>query len=247
MREVVIVVGDSVGAPRPWVGVNLKRTYAFQLNQQLGCEYYVVNYCESNNSTENSIKEGFLRTYLRASDASFAVIQLGIVDCAPRLMSPFERFLGALAARWSPAQRLFAYYVRKKAKYRYAFTKWFPKTLVPIERYEDNYRKLLGELFNNNPIKKAYLVNIAYPGDVLISRSYNILGNIRDYNSVLERLASEFSDRVELIDIYGVTEEKRHWITPDDGHHLVGDAHDWIACAIAQRIAQASAGSSDNK
>jgi len=236
MERTVIIVGDSLGAPRPWEGVDLQSTYAFLLGRKLGGGSFVANYSASDNSTARSIKEAFLRTYVRAASADYAVVHLGIVDCAPRLLSSFERAIGFVANRVAPFRPLFRAYVKLKSRYRYDLTRLFPRTLVPKEQFESNYRKLLSEIVEHNPVDKIFLINIAFPGAVLTERSYNILRNIEEYNAIISSFRSEFPGKIEIVDIFSRTAEQRDWITPDDGHHIFAPAHAWIADCISDTI-----------
>lgn len=236
MQEVVVIIGDSLGAPRPWVGVDLKRTYALQLAAFLGGGFFVANYSTSDNSSERSVKESFLRTYVRRAGISFAIIHLGIVDCAPRLLSNFERLLGAIASRNRFFNFYFKCYVNLKSRHRYWLTKRFPRTLVPLASYEANFRCLISALIHTNPIKSIYLLEVAYPGNVLLEKSFNILGNINAYNDALHRIAMEYPGLIEVIGVFEQTKINPDWITQEDGHHILPEAHDWIAWQLQGRI-----------
>ncbi len=236
MGMIVIVVGDSLGCPRSWVGVDLASTYSFQLNRLLGPDAFVANYSVGDNSTDRAVKEPFLRTFVRNSSASYAIIQLGIVDCAPRLLSPVERAIGLVASRGPGLRALFDQYIKVKSRYRYQLTRVFPKTLVPIDRFESNYRRLVLEILESNPVEKVFAINIAYPGEILRKKSYNILANIQKYNAGIARLAAAFPGRLEVVDLFAQCAHKPDWVTQDDGHHIHKPAHDWIAAEIAHRI-----------
>lgn len=235
-QEIIVIIGDSLGAPRPWVGVNLKRTYALQLAAFLGGDFFVANFSASDNSSARSVKESFLRTYIRNADISYAVIHLGIVDCAPRLLSSFERLMGAVAARSRFFNFFFKHYVSMKSRHRYWLTKHFPKTLVTLPTFEANYRRLINELISTNPVRNIYLLDVAYPGSVLLEKSFNILGNINAYNDVMRRIAAEHPKLVEVVSVFEQTKTNPGWITPEDGHHINPDAHDWIARQLRDRI-----------
>jgi lysophospholipase L1-like esterase len=236
MERTILVVGDSLACPRPWEGVRLQATYAFQLDEQLGGNNFVANYGVSDNSSARAIKEGFLRTYVRGAGADYAIVQLGIVDCAPRLLGTFERAIGFVASRVAPLRPVFKAYVRLKSRYRYRLTRMFPQTLVPKDQFEANFRTLLTELLQHNPIKTIFLINIAYPGAILTARSYNILGNIDAYNAVIASFGQAFPGKIEIVDLYAATAAQRDWITPDDGHHIFAPAHAWIAATISGTI-----------
>lgn len=235
-QNIIIVIGDSLGAPRPWVGVTLKNTYAFKLSKLLGPNYFVANYSVSANSTKKFVKESFLRTYIRNSDISYVIIQVGIVDCAPRLLSSFDRLLAGIASRVTFLSFAFNKYIGIKSKHRYWLTKNFPKTLVSLPEFEINYRRLINELIAGNPIKKIYILEVAYPGVSLIERSYNIIENIKAYNKVLHRIKNDYLDKIEIIRFYDKIKLNQEWITVDDGHHIVSDAHDWIARELYSNI-----------
>lgn len=235
-KKIIVIIGDSLGAPRPWVGVYFKRTYAFQLDALLNNDYFVANYAVGGNTSSKCVKESFLRTNIKNSDISFAIIQLGIVDCAPRLLSNFDRILGGLSSRNRFFEPLFKNYVKIKSRHRYWFTKNFPKTLVPLHVFRSNYRRLIDEVISTNPVKKIFLIEVAYPGVSLIEKSFNIVGNINAYNNVLHQIALENPDIIEIIRIYEKTKIESSWIAADDGHHILPEAHDWIAIQLYDRI-----------
>jgi hypothetical protein len=241
-QELVVIIGDSLGAPRPWVGIDLKRTYALQLAKLLGGDFFVANFSASDNSSVRSVKESFLRTYIRKADISYAVIHLGIVDCAPRLLSSFERLIGKVAAHSRFFNFFFKHYVSTKSRHRYWLTKHFPKTLVPLPIFEANYRRLINELISTNPIRSIYLLDVAYPGSVLLEKSFNILGNINAYNNVIHQIAAEYPELVEVVSVFEQTKANSGWITQEDGHHIRPDAHDWIAQQLQARIKRVFSG-----
>jgi acyl-CoA thioesterase I len=235
-NRVVLIIGDSLACPRPWIGVDLTSTYGYLLYQELAGRYFVANFAEGDNSTRRSIRKAFIRTFVEQGSASYAIIQLGIVDCAPRLLTNFERILGAIAVRTHFLNQLFTLYIQIKSRYRYSLTRIFPKTLISVKEFEANYRTLLLEVIANNPVKKIFLVGIVCPGQVLREKSYGIDANIDEYNKRLKSLCDEMPNILEYIDLHLVTKENPEWITADDGHHIHREAHDWIAKNIGDRI-----------
>jgi hypothetical protein len=131
----------------------------------------------------------------------FFVIQLGIVDCAPRLFSKkAKKRLETLSG--IPVLRRFAYrYIRYKSKNRLKFTKKKQIQEVPSEQFDLNIRSIIEKIKNNNPIKKIWLINIAYPGDHLQNRSYGILEVINRYNMILKKI-KEDEPLINIIDMY---------------------------------------------
>lgn len=219
-------------------------TYAYRLQCLLGPEFFVTNWAASDNNSRRATSEGFLRTYVRASSASHAIVQLGIVDCAPRLMSAIERLIGGLASRVPGLRAINAAYVRLKGRHRYTLTRLFPRTMISRDEYDSNMRKLVGEMLDLPTVEKIFLISIAQAGAVLTEKSYGIEENIRQYNAVLSAIAAQNPGRVVLVDLHAATEIHADWITVDDGHHIHAPAHDWIANQIAGHIRGQSAGGS---
>ena len=114
---VVLSFDDSHACLRPWIGVDQKSTCGHMLYRELAGRYFVANLWKSDNSTRRSIRRTFLRTYVEHGSAKYAIVQLGIFDCAPRLLADFERILGAIAARVRLLGPLFNLYVCVKSKY----------------------------------------------------------------------------------------------------------------------------------
>ena len=232
----LIVIGDSLGCPRPSAQIGLRQTYAWRLQEQLAPDIYVVNWAAGDTSSRRATADGFMRTYVRASEATYAVVQLGIVDCAPRLMSNLERVIVGVASRVPGLRILNAAYVRLKARHRFVLTRWFPKTLVSRDEYALNMRRLVNELLTLPGLRKVFLLTIAEAGPILVARSFGIADNIKSYNDVLASIAASQAGRVQTIDVAAITREHPEWITQVDGHHLTSDAHAWIAGTIARHI-----------
>lgn len=236
MKSTTILLGDSLACPRPWEEIYLYDTYGCQVQTLLGPGHYVFNWSKGENSTKKVLAESFLRTYVRAAKADYAIIQLGIVDCAPRLMSNFERIIGGIATRLPFFREVFKSYADLKARHRYQLTKLFPMSLVPQDKFYENYNLLIAEILAWNNIKQIFLINIAYPGEILIKRSYGIIQNIQAYNRIIAELHEKYKGSTHLIDFYSKTLDNPQWITVSDGHHILKPAHDWLAKTIATLI-----------
>ena len=232
----LLILGDSLSCPRPWEGVGGFNTYAYILQRHLENRIYVQNLAYSDRCTSDYLTESFVKTYIKSAHASYIVMQLGIVDCAPRLLTTFERAIGFLARKLKITRNLFSMYVRWKSKHRLFFTKWFPLTRVDLAQYEKNVRNIIEVSSKNNSLDTFYIINIAYPGEFLISRSYGILPNIVQYNQVLDKISSDSLFNVKIIDLFSVTNLNRTWVTREDGHHITSEAHLWIAEQISCTI-----------
>lgn len=232
----LLILGDSLSCPRPWEGVGGSDTYAYIMQKLSKNRIYVQNLAYSDRCTADYLTESFTKTYIKSANASYIVMQLGIVDCAPRLLTTFERAIGFLARKLTVTRKLFSIYVRWKSKHRLFFTKWFPLTRVELAEYERNIRNLIKVTSENNSLETICIINIAYPGEFLTSRSYGILPNIIRYNQVLNEISSDSPGNVKIIDLYSATNINRAWVSREDGHHITSEAHLWIAEQILYAI-----------
>lgn len=132
------------------------------------------------------------------------VMQLGIVDCAPRVFGRFENKIAMRINRFFPI-------VAITSKYRRTLTKLFPKVYVSKSRFRENLKKIFSFIEKQNI--KVIVVGIADTSDVNKQKSYNYEQNIIDYNKILYEAAP---DKNLFIDMY------RHGngILIDDGIHL---------------------------
>jgi hypothetical protein len=238
--KTVLVLGDSLACPRSFIGLGEDEIFSARLQLLLGSKFHVVNHAFSGNNSRMAATTG-IESQVAGADASYMAVQLGIVDCAPRLMSNVERLVMGAMSRL-PITRGFApHYARWKSRYRIKFTKWFPRTEVPLGEFRRNVARLLDEAFAHNPLRAAYLVNIISPGAYLRNRSYGIDANVTAYNQALAEIAACHPGRVQVIDIFSFTRDHPNYIVAEDGHHIHAPVHDHIAQTIAGHIAATEA------
>lgn len=236
MRNIV-VIGDSLACPRPWIGLGQDDTYASLIQRALGDDAHVINLASGDRSTRHYASDAFMKTYIEKSATDTLVTQLGIVDCAPRLMTFPERGIGYLCRKTRVTKSVFKSYVAFKSAHRMFFTRHFPNVLVKKNEFERNMRLILDNYFSKGGAKRAILINIAYPGEHLITRSFNVLRIIESYNEVLARIAAQDPERVDLIDIFSITRDQPSLITIEDGHHITAEAHKILAQTLLDRVA----------
>ncbi len=217
-----------MGCVRTSDQIYLKDTYSYKLQQHLPFGNYVINWSAGSNSSR-SIRSKSVLTNLLTSEPAFVIIQVGIVDCAPRLLSTVERFVVGLMIR-IPILGVFArMYISFKSHYRIHLTKIFKRTCVPLVEYRDNMRFVIESILQTKRIEKVAIINIASPGDYLISRSYGICNNIKLYNSIIDEIANAQKENILVVNLHEITERNPSWINQSDGHHITAEAHDWIA------------------
>ena len=230
----LFIIGDSLACPRPWEGIGFNDTYGARIQRCLKETVYVVSLAEGSKSTRDYTSDSFIKTNVCSASMNYLVIQLGIVDCAPRLMTVFERFIGYALSKVGIGEAVFGAYAQWKSKHRLFFTRWFPHVLVDIEEYKANLDCIVKEYVSRNPIETIIFINIAYPGDSLVQKSWGILKNIEKHNEVLASLGREHETEVSIVDLFSATKKNKSWITQDDGHHIKIEAHEWISDSIVK-------------
>lgn len=236
MMKNLIILGDSLSCPRPWEGVGTADTYAYIVQRELRGSIYVQNLAYSDRCTADYITDSFTKTYIQSANADYVVIQLGIVDCAPRLLTTFERAIGFIGRKSKFTNALFNKYIRWKSKHRLFFTKFFPLTRVQLTAYENNIETIIKNFSASNVVNDFYFINIAYPGSFLTEKSFGILENIEKYNAALKRVSLQCSSKVQIIDLFSATKLNPSWIASADGHHILKAAHLWIADEILCKL-----------
>lgn len=188
-----------MGLPR--VNLPYEQTYPYLLQQELGRNEVVPRNLRLND-TAHQFKMMHEDVGLFKPDV--VVMQLGIVDCAPRLFWRFEHKLVSYINKFIPV-------VGFISKFRYPLTRVFPKVYVSKNRFRTNLRKIFNYLRKHDI--ETIVINIADTSEVNKSKSYKYEDNIRDYNAILY---DETPDKNLFIDIFSYGSD----ILLEDGIHL---------------------------
>lgn len=205
--------------PRLREGIRYEDTYAY-LIQKSG--YEVILRSDYSNDTQVQASHDNLTVDVEYFRPNAVVIQLGIVDCAPRLFSKREAAMINHLPKF-----LRSGIIAFLSKHRFAFTKQNPKVYVGIDDFRTNMQHIIN--FTREHDAVPVIVNIARPPAALVERSYGILDNVKAYNIVLRDLAE--ANGCDLVDLYSTVEENPDRLL-DDGIHLGKEGHVALASAI---------------
>jgi lysophospholipase L1-like esterase len=235
--KIITIIGDSLSLPSSDEKITLKDTYPFKLQSMLYPDnYHVVVRSSGRNSVSTvSLRENLDRNVLY-NDSEYVIFHLGIVDCAPRLFSLMQdRILYVFSI--TPGLKTIANLIFKfQTKYRWFFTKSFPKTYVSKKEFKEKYSLILKEIREQARPKKFFLINIAETSEENKKKSYNFEKNIADYNAILSELAEENSDICELVDFFPETKRNRNFILAGEGIHLTRAGHNRLAEILYKKI-----------
>ncbi|NVC64601.1 hypothetical protein FC652_15910 [Vibrio sp. 05-20-BW147] len=155
-------------------------------------------------------------------EADIFIIQLGIVDCAPRLFTRFEsKQLARLPQSWREKIIKWAKENRQSSAER---------AYVKPKRFEKNLNKIL-QIVNGSSVIFIKIIN---PGQAMLKSNPSIQSQIDLYNSVIEKMVS-ISNNVFIVTI---PDESIEDITLDDGYHLNEQGHQVVANLVVNQVNQ---------
>ena len=230
MDNLVVVLGDSLSIQRPWDSIEYKDIYSYKLAKLLGENFYVINKGRSANYSTLQI-DGIQLLQDIISESDFYIIQLGVVDCFPRLFTVKEQKIISMI---KPAfvQKFITNFASKN---RPILTKLFHKTYVSRKKYRRQYEFLINQIIERTKAKKIFIINIPDTNEKCAKDYYGLKKNIKDYNEILKNFASEYPEKVELVDLNSLTLDHPEYIL-HCGHHVNKDAHEYIAKHLDTRI-----------
>jgi acyl-CoA thioesterase-1 len=212
----IVIIGDSLGLPRP--ELPYEETYPYILQKLVGPEVSVIPRNVRLNDTNVQLK--MLVEDIELFKPDVVVMQLGIVDCAPRIFGRFEQKVARRLNRVFPI-------VAITSKYRYTITKAIPKVYVSKNKFRENLQKIFGYIEKRNI--KLIVVGIADTSAINKSKSYSYEKNIIDYNNIIYET---MADKNMFIDLYQYGDE----ILLEDGIHINGKGGKLLAERIVEKL-----------
>jgi len=232
------VIGDSLALPRETASIRYRDSYPFliqqSLNARLAPRFVPIVYDRSRPCLTLPDVVRRWDEEIAIQDPDVVVIHAGVVDCAPRVFTPFQRrvltHLRPKAVR-TAILRLVRRYRRQLVTLRGGMTY---STL-------DEFRSAamaISERVAHQGLRACFFVSILSPPPTLEYRSPGFAQNVVMYNAVLDEAAQNGGIQVvsmnELVQTYGYER-----VVLDDGIHISQFGHAVLAAALSLRIAQA--------
>jgi acyl-CoA thioesterase I len=227
--KIINIIGDSLSMSREDNNISFKNTYGFILAKSLSNNFYIVNNSKRANTTKNQCFYQNFYDELVCLKAHYTIIQLGIVDCAPRLISIREKKI----INYLFSKRLVNFYIRNKARFRFFYTKYFSSPYVNITEFKFYYEKIIDQLLVQKQTKKIILINISDTNILNKKKSFGFHDQIISYNKIIHKISKK-NNRISLINLYDLS--KRNGILLDDGIHITKKAHALIAKFILKIV-----------
>ena len=201
MDKIVLCVGDSLGMPRQ--GVPFCKTWYYRIIS------HKTNYCFVNDfrralTTNELSSEDFLENY----SPQVIILQVGIVDCAPRYYKNNSLLIKLINV--GPD------FIRDKF---WRLTKRF-KTRVPdnadvlVDQFKTNLEGYI-QRCEKELVEKLIIIKIPRPSKPMLNKNPMILRSIEIYNEIIQTLA--FEGKLFVIDPLGDGADDNYI---EDGYHL---------------------------
>lgn len=228
-RPRVVVLGDSLSMPRPEkeTVVRWEETWPARLEELLRPAFPLVDVigCGARSMTADRLD---LDEHIDLKDPDAVVMQVGIVDCAPRVFTRRTRAL--LGSRVVPApirERIIAYRSARRAELSAA------DPLRRVYTRPDVYERAL-RTARDRCRGRAVVVIPVVVGARLARDVPAYTANVALYNEILGRV---FGDAV--IELPAPITAGGPFTS--DGIHLVDEGHALVAAAVAARLGEALA------
>jgi len=180
MNKKILCIGDSLALPRP--NVPYEDTWIYLLKNQFPNFDYITLFRRG--ITTNILVGADGNDWLEYYMPNIVIMQLGIVDCAPRLIKEgLERkIVGKLPH--SIADK----YINFLKTYR----KRNPNNVyVSIQRFKENLRDY-SHRCRNIDLQKLIIIKIPIPSKDMVVKNLQIIENVNKYNAIFDELSSDY-------------------------------------------------------
>lgn len=229
----IVVAGDSLGLPRlTQTIISYKDIWPLLLesklrNKNINC--VVLNHSERSRTLPKFLKN--FQDIVTIWEPDILIIQIGIVDCAPRLFSEKEnRFLNSGFIHWRIARAI----INFASKHRRQIIKIRPWVrYTPLKKFKNSLEEL-GNILSKTNYKTIILpIMPSFPSHTYRSPGYN--ESVEKYNNewkfFCEKYSHIFINLEEIIDDYKLEE-----LLLEDGHHLSKLGHKRIASSLEKKV-----------
>lgn len=228
-RFLLAIYGDSLSLPRQADGVNYWETYPELMKSYFeqkipNKKIHLYNRGKGDITIEELYKLFVQDQFYFGVLGDVVIFQCGIVDCAPRPVSP--RMRRCLAKMPKPVLSVAINFLHK---YRHMLLRsgllW---RITPPARFKQVLKQLL-EIASQS-FKKVYVINICPTIDTIEAHSPGLSASIYEYNRLIsEIIGTLHSDTFVFIDINHLISESDQgilsYINAIDGHHITKMGH----------------------
>ena len=230
----LLIIGDSLSMSRYEDGISYEEMYSSRLAFAFP-ERLVVNASERANSSNRISSKSYLVEYVYPMKPHITIIQIGVVDCLPRLLTQFQRRVVSITTRLRMTKKLTDHYIQYLSMRRFQITKRRAMPFVSQNDFEKNLNILKSELISINPLSRFIVVGIPCPSKFLTNKSYAADDFVREYNNIL-RSIFDFNTS-KYIDLYEATKHDPSLLL-NDGYHISRLGHEYLFHTVKNTLCE---------
>lgn len=227
-RRRILIIGDSLSAPR--LTVKYRDTWVCRIKNAMPEDDFIVLVDGGRTSKFLAINpiacsDGKIKydPYpLEIFEPSIVILNIGLVDCAPRL---FGRMEGYFVERMPKGLRDGLIFLAKRFR-----TRTDRRAYVGPEEFESNVRQFL-ERSRNIKIDRFIIIGIATPDARALVKNPGLAAAAEKYNEIYKRLSEQFN----FVTFFSPCHPKESIseLYLEDGYHLSCSGHSVVGNAIA--------------
>ena len=229
----IVVAGDSLGLPRikPTL-ISYKDIWPYILEGKLkerNVNSKILNHSERSRTLPKLLKN--FQDIVSIWEPDILIIQIGIVDCAPRLFSEREhKFLNSGIIHWRIAKAIINF-ASKHRRQIITLRPWVRYT--PLKKFKKSLEDL-GKILSQTNYKTIVLpIFPSFPSHTYRSPGYN--ESVEKYNNEWKNFCEKYSHIfINLEEI--INDLKLEDLLLEDGHHLSKLGHLRIATSLENKI-----------
>lgn len=213
-KKKILAIGDSLALPGH--GNKYEDTWIFKLKVKFP-QYDFITYFKRQLTTDVLVtmgggEEGIDKKPKGADCLEFfkpdiVILQLGIVDCAPRLLYNLgKKIVNRLPNFVSTSYINFIKLIRKRN---------IENTLVPIKKFRSNLELYFQRCLKEN-VQKVIIVAISYPDEKMVRKNTDIGTNVDSYNMLFYEFAMKY-DFITILTSLDSRNSKEEIF--EDGYH----------------------------
>ena len=203
----ILCIGDSLSLPGH--GNKYEDTWFFLLKRALKKIEFISYFRRASTTRELINLGGDGSDCLEIYNPEVVILQLGVVDCAPRLIVP--KSISYYLLKLIP-YRLHKVYIAllKKVKIRKS-----KKVYVKKKNFQKNIESYLRRCITAK-VRKVIIIGICYPDSRIIDKSPYFVKNVTEYNAIYIEMGKKY-DFVKVI--FPLNAAKHLKNIYDDGYH----------------------------
>ncbi|MBF0405899.1 MAG: hypothetical protein HQM10_00990 [Candidatus Riflebacteria bacterium] len=226
---IVHIFGDSLSLPRLSDGIPFHLTYPELFKGELSMKYpnlnlHLFNWSHGGANITSTLDEFLLRNDYFSQDAkNIFILQIGIVDCAPRPLPKLLRgFVGVLPdVLQKPIVRFIHNNRARIQKAGFVYHK------TPPALFETVLNELMERI---KKLDRIYVFNIAPTNKKTEKHSPGFTRSVMQYNEIIKSVIQRHSSpNIFLIDVFNnINNPSRisQYINKEDGHHITVEGHE---------------------